>query len=219
MASSKGGKAVPRKGTAKKPVAKKPAVKKPVKIAPARVKAPTKYQSALANPQMSSATRAVPIKPAYTKTWKAEVDRKNKAYDKSWWKKAGYIAENFTPLGAGDAVYRAIKGRDAKTGKKYNRLAAATDAAFMLAPIGGGKIIKAAKTAKAGRSVAMQVMKDTSVARHAAMDIPIAAAKSSAKKQAKELATRKVKVATARQTAKNIAVTKKRVIKKVNKVK
>jgi len=209
MASSKGGKAAPRKGTAKKPT----------KVAPARAKAPSKYQAALANPQMSSATRSVPIKKAYDKAWKAEVNRKNKAYDKSWWKKAGYVAENFTPLGAGDAVYRAVKGRDAKTGKKYNRLTAATDAAFMLAPFGGGKIVKAAKTAKAGRGVAMQVMKDTSIGRHAAMDLPIAVAKSSAKKQAKELATRKVKVATARQAAKTAAVTKKRVIKKVNKVK
>jgi hypothetical protein len=214
MASSKGGRAVSRKGAAKKP-----AVKKPAKVAPARAKAPSKYQSALANPQMSSATRSVPIKPAYTKAWKAEVNRKNKAYDKSWWKKAGSVVENYTAFGAGDAVYRAVKGRDAKTGKKYNRATAAADAAFMLGSFGGGKVVKAAKAAKAGRNIAMQVQKDMSLGRHIALDLPVGAVRSSAKKQAKALATRKTKVATARQAAKTAAVTKKRVIKKVNKVK
>jgi hypothetical protein len=214
--------AVAKKTTKKvvpaKKVVKKAAPRKGIaKVAPARAKAPSKYQSALANPEMNSTTRKVAIRP-YSAEWKAEVNRKNKAYDKSWWKKAGYVAENFTPLGASDAVYRAVKGRDAKTGKKYNRLTAATDAAFMLAPFGGKKVVKAVKAAKGGRNVAMQVMKDTSVARHAAMDIPISGAKSSAKKEAAALAYRKKKVATARQGAKNVAATKKTTLKKIKRI-
>jgi hypothetical protein len=166
---------------------------------------------------MSSATRKVAIKP-YSAAWKAEVKRKNKAYDKSWTKKAGSIVESLTPLGAGDAVYRAIKGRDARTGKKYNRLTAATDATFMLAPFGAGKIKKAIKTAKAGRLAATQVSKDMSRAKHIALDVPITSYKAMAKKEAKVLAARKAKVGTARQAAKAKAVTKKNTIKKVNRI-
>lgn len=192
------------------------------KVAPARAKAPSKYQSALANPQMNSATRKVGIRP-YSAEWKKEVARKNKAYDKSWRKKAGFIAETFTPIGAGDAVYRAIKGRDAKTGKKYNRLTAGADAAFMLGTFGAGKAAKATKkavsTAKTGRLVASQINKDISGAKHVAMDIPISSYRAMAKKDAKALAVRKTKVATARQAAKGKAVAKKNVMKKVKKVK
>ena len=220
MAASKGNKAVPRKGTAKKPVAKKPAVKKPRKVAPALAKAPTRYQSALANPQMSSATRVVPIKPAYDKAWKAEVNRKNKAYDKSGWKKLGSVVEGFVPIvGAGDAVYRLAKGRDAKTGKKYNRGVAGLDAALSLAPsLGIGKAAKAIKGAKETRAIA-KVGVDLASTPHRALGTIEAMAKGAAKKQAKALKIRKTKVATARQAAKTAAVTKKRVIKKVNKVK
>ena len=176
MAAAK--KAVPRKGTAKKPT----------KVAPARAKAPTKYQSAIANPQMSSATRGVPIKKAYDAAWKKEVARKNKAYNKSWRKKAGGFVEALTPLGAGDAVYRAVKGRDARTGKKYSRLTAGADAAFMLSSLGFGKAAKGAKkavsTAKTGRLVATQVNKDTSKAKHAALDVPISYYTAMARKEA-----------------------------------
>jgi hypothetical protein len=135
----------------KQPPKKVAAVKKPT----AKQIRMSKYTKAV-NAKPKSGGANIKVKP-YGASWKADVAKKSKDFDKSFVNK--YVrpaSEYFGPLAAIKYATEAISGRDldapAGSGKRKNRLGAAGSALLVAAPLGGAAK-KAKKVISAGRKV------------------------------------------------------------------
>ena len=144
MAAKKvgGGKTPPKPSAKKAPVKKVAAKKAPAKKVAAK-KPLTAYQRAVMGPAKSAGKGKLQPRDA---AWRAEVDRKNKAYNKSFVHRFVEPASSVLgPMAAIKYVAEAVTGRnlDAPAGskKKTSRLGAVGNAALAATPLKGARTV------------------------------------------------------------------------------
>lgn len=129
--------------------------KPPVKGVAAKKKP---VRSSGVKPDASKAGSAKTKLRPYNKQWMDESNAKRHAWDRSNVRKVGEFMLEMSPLGATEPLYRAVTGKDLVTGKKTkNRLGDLGNAAALLTPIKGGKIVRSVRKSKQAKQMLNKV--------------------------------------------------------------